>query len=85
MSRDFVRADTVRIAFPDAVSTPAERVLFALWKEGEQSYVRLMLRTGLRRDEFDGALNELEEHGRVQLASTVPHYGRSFSQIAFAR
>jgi len=85
MVTEFLKADSVRLAFPDEVSTPAERVLFALWKEGNQSYVRLMLRTGLRRGEFDTALNQLEEHGRVQRAESNLPFGHAFTQIAFAR
>jgi predicted transcriptional regulator len=73
MATKFVGVNSVTLNFPEDVATPAQRVLFTLWQEGEQSLCRLMLRTGLRREEFEEAMRELKEGGQIK---TVPSRAR---------
>lgn len=49
----------IHLSFPVEIKTPEQKVRFALWKEGRQSFVNLLLLTGLKTSELQNALGKL--------------------------
>ncbi len=58
------------LTFPREIDTPINKVLYALWHDGDQCYCNLHLRTGLTTSELKRALKFLidEEHQVIRMS-----------------
>lgn len=52
--------------FPEQVNTPRDRLLYTLWREGEQCYCNLRILTGLNEEKIREALKSLRDEGRIR-------------------
>lgn len=57
---------SLQLDFPVAISTPYEKLLYSLRREGEQCYCNLRVLTGLSESEIRPALRQLLEEKRVR-------------------
>lgn len=62
----------LRLVFPEAVDTPEKKVIYALYKEGDQCLCNLKLLTGLPQDLLTGALRTLSKSGPVKKEKLPP-------------
>jgi hypothetical protein len=56
----------LQLDFPESVSDTKHKVLYALWKEGEQCYCNLRLLTGLSEQDIRPAIRGLIDAGQVE-------------------
>ena len=54
------------LEFPSEAQDPQNRIIYALWKEGEQPFSNLVLLSGLGYQQAKGAVNSLLEQNRIQ-------------------
>ena len=55
----------MQLEFPQAFAEPSDKILYSLWLEGGQSFMHLLLLTGLRAVEAKSALRELRDLGLI--------------------
>ncbi|MEJ2455564.1 MAG: hypothetical protein P8103_15605 [Candidatus Thiodiazotropha sp.] len=70
----------LQLDFPESVQSPEEKVLYALWREGDQSLSSTFLLTGLPTNELKAAVEKLSSENRIILkrVSTSSGEGLSF-------
>jgi hypothetical protein len=55
----------LRLRFPKPIESPEHKVIYTLWREGEQCYCNLRILTGLSEAEIRPALRKLLDNKRV--------------------
>lgn len=54
------------VQFPSAFTTPEQKLLYTLWKEGSQPYTNLPFLTGLPLEDIESALKRLERRNYIE-------------------
>jgi|GEM_PF-6100889 len=67
----------IQLTFPQEFSRPGEKILYSLWREGGQSFMNILLLTGLKATEAKAALRELRELGLI--SEEIPLFKESIN------
>ncbi len=55
----------IQLEFPDEITSTENKVIYSLWREGDQSFYNLQLLVGISQDHLDTTLNTLLRKKRV--------------------
>ena len=61
----------LQIAFPRRIEEPEAKVIYALWREGDQPFCNLHLLTNFSRSELKRAINKLTAENRLRKNSAL--------------
>lgn len=56
----------IHLSFPGEVETPEEKIRYTLWKEGQQSFINLLLLTGLPTSQLRSAMDHLIQTNTIR-------------------
>jgi len=55
----------LQLNFPEFIHSPENKIIYTLWREGDQSFCNLAILTGLTGGKFKNALKALRQKGKV--------------------
>lgn len=64
-ARAFPNDIELELFFPREIQDEEQKIIYTLWREGEQSYSNLLLLTGVSEEDLSPILRKLQREGRI--------------------